>query len=70
MVQPTPLYHVNGGKHLSDETDGVQCAQCSAWLGQVRAVASTPSGTKFFCKMEPGDKAEDSCYLQWKMRRH
>ena len=66
MVQPTLLHHVNGG----EPEVGVQCAQCGAWLGDQRAVASTPGGVKFFCKMESGDKPQDSCYLQWKMRRH
>jgi len=69
MVQPTPLYHVNGGKP-SDETDAVQCENCKAYLGNERAVASSPSGAKFFCKQEPGDKPEDSCYLQWRRRQH
>ncbi len=67
MVQPTPLYHVNGGE---PQPDGVKCANCGTWLGTERAVASSPSGTKFFCKQEPGDKLEDSCYLQWRRRHH
>jgi len=66
MVQPTPLHHVNGG----NPELGVQCANCGAWLGDERAVASTANGARFFCKMEPGDKPEDSCYLQWRMKRH
>lgn len=65
MVQPTPLRHVNGG-----EPAALQCSNCGTYLGDERAVASTPGGAKFFCKMEPDDKPEDSCYLQWMRRRH
>lgn len=66
MVQPTPLHHVNGGEPAL----GVQCANCSTWLGAERAVAHTHAGPKFFCKMEPGDNPQDSCYLQWKLKHH
>jgi hypothetical protein len=65
MVQATPLHHVNGGAQQP-----LQCAHCQTYLGNERAVANTPGGVKFFCKMEPGDNPQDSCYLQWKMRRH
>lgn len=65
MVQPTPLHHVNGGAPLG----GYQCTNCGTNLGNERAVASTPSGAKFFCKQESGDNPQDSCYLQWR-RRH
>lgn len=68
MVNPTPLYRVNG-KSEGDETDAVQCYNCGAWLGHERAVAHTPAGPKFFCKMDPGDDPQYSCYLQWKTRR-
>ncbi len=66
MVQPTPLHHVNGG----DKNTGVQCSNCNTWLGNDRVVASSPHGTKFFCKQEPGDNPHDSCYLQWRRRQH
>lgn len=65
MVQPTPLHYVNGGEPLA-----ITCTNCGTMLGEERAVASTPSGAKFFCKMEHGDKVEDSCYLQWRRRHH
>lgn len=65
MVQPTPLHYVNGGAPQI-----IQCGHCGTVLGNERAVASTPGGTKFFCKMEPEDNPNDSCYLQWKRRRH
>lgn len=71
MATVTPLHHVNGGdRREADETDAKQCANCGTWLGNERAVANTPGGVKFFCKMEPGDNPADSCFLQWKMRRH
>lgn len=72
MVQATPLFHVNGHS-ASDTMTGVQCANCNAWLGKERAVASSPGGTKFFCKQDPEDVQEgriDSCYLQWRRRHH
>lgn len=47
---------------------GYQCANCGTNLGNERAAASTPEGVKFFCKMERGDKPEDSCYLQWQQK--
>ena len=65
MVQATPLHHVNGC-----EPKAIQCANCHTYLGDERAVAHTPSGVQFFCKMEPDDRVEDSCYLQWKIRHH
>lgn len=65
MVQATPLHHVNGGQPMA-----IQCANCNTFLGNERAIANTPGGVKFFCKMESDDKPEDSCYLQWKMRHH
>lgn len=70
MVQPTPLRHVNGGEPLPE---GAQCANCGAWLGSERAVASSPGGTKFFCKQDPEDVREgrlDSCYLQWRRKQN
>lgn len=70
MGTVSPLHHINGGTHAPDETTAVQCSNCRAYLGSERAVAYHPTGAKFFCKMEPGDKAEDSCYLQWRMRHH
>ena len=69
MGTVSQLHHVNGGTP-SDETDAKQCANCNAWLGQERAVASSPGGTRFFCKQEPGDQPQDSCYLQWRRRQH
>lgn len=65
MVQPTPLHYVNGG-----EPQVIACANCNAPLGDERAVAHTPGGVKFFCKMGEDEKVEDSCFLRWKMRRH
>lgn len=65
MVQATPLHHVNGGEHTQ-----VTCTQCGTLLGSERAVASSASGTKFFCKQEHGDNPNDSCYLQWRRRHH
>lgn len=59
----TPL-HVNGGLQV------IECSNCGTTLGDVRAVSTTPSGVRFFCKMEQGDKPEDSCFNQWRMRRH
>lgn len=47
---------------------GYQCANCGANLGAERAAASTAEGVKFFCKMERGDKVEDSCFLNWQKR--
>lgn len=69
MGTVSALHHVNGGTP-SDEPNAKQCSNCNTWLGKERAVANTPQGPRFFCKMEPGDKPEDSCYLQWKMRRN
>ena len=66
MGTVSALHHVNGG----EPEVGVQCAFCQTLLGNERAVANTPGGVKFFCKMEPGDQPENSCFLQWKMRRH
>lgn len=66
MVQPTPLYHVNGGQPAI-----ITCANCGAQLhdGNDRACANTPGGPRFFCKADP-EHPQDSCYLQWKARRH
>lgn len=47
---------------------GYQCANCGTHLGSERAAANTAAGVKFFCKMERGDKPEDSCYLQWQQK--
>lgn len=69
MSGVTQLHRVNGGTP-SDETDAKQCENCKTWLGKERAVASSPSGTKFFCKQEPGDSPHDSCFLQWRRKRH
>lgn len=60
-----PLRHVNGG-----EPHVTKCANCGTPLGNERAVASTPGGPRFFCKHEPGDAPEYSCYLQWQRSRH
>lgn len=65
MVEATPLHYVNGGMPQAPV-----CSHCGTALEYDRAVAQTPGGVKFFCKMEPGDKVEDSCYLRWKIRRH
>lgn len=67
MVQLTPLFHVNGGE---PKPEGVQCAHCGTWLGSERAIANTPGGPRFFCKMEPEDNPQDSCYLQWRLLRN
>lgn len=48
---------------------GYVCANCGTHLGKVRAAAHTTEGVKFFCKMAPGDKIEDSCFLDWR-RKH
>lgn len=45
--------------------EGYVCANCGVNLGDVRAVARTTWGVKFFCKQETGDSKEDSCYRQW-----
>jgi len=67
MAQPTPLYHANGGEHYVPT-----CAFCGASLvdERERAAAHSVSGTKFFCRMEPGTQADDSCYMQWRRRQH
>jgi hypothetical protein len=58
------LHHVNGGSpHV------LTCHHCTTTLGDERAVANTPSGPKYFCKMESGSNPFDSCYNQWR-RRH
>lgn len=54
------LRHVNGGV--------IQCANCLAYLGNQRAIATTEHGVKFFCKMEPDDQPTESCYLQWRRK--
>jgi hypothetical protein len=58
------LHHVNGGEPML-----VQCASCKTVLTdeRERCAASTPSGTRFFCKADP-EHPQDSCYLQWKRR--
>ena len=66
MATVTSLHQVNGG----NADQAVQCANCGAWLGNERAVASFPSGPKFFCKQEQGDKLEDSCYLAYRRKFH
>ncbi len=68
MVQPVPLHHVNGG-HREAPLE-ICCSNCGTTLGNERAVASSPTGTKYFCKQEPGDNPHDSCYLQWRRRHH
>lgn len=60
-----PLPYVNG------LPEPLHCAQCGTELGNERAAARDASGrTKFFCKQEPGENPQDSCYLQWRMRHH
>lgn len=54
------LHHINGG--------AIQCGFCQTYLGDVRAVASINGMVVFFCKAEPDDKPEDSCYLQYRRR--
>lgn len=54
------LRHVNGGV--------IQCSNCLAYLGNTRAVATTPQGVLFFCRMEEGDTPSESCYLQWRRK--
>jgi mono/diheme cytochrome c family protein len=56
-----PLHKVNG-----DGEFGVVCANCHMPLGKERAVASSLSGPKFFCKQERD--VIDSCYLQWRRK--
>lgn len=57
----TPLHQVNGGT--------ITCQQCGMELGDERAVANTPFGPRFFCKMENGDNPEYSCYTVWRRSR-
>jgi hypothetical protein len=64
MVQPTPLHYVNGGEPLQ-----ISCANCGTVLGNERCVTSTPGGPKFFCKADP-EQTEDSCFNQWRRKRH
>ncbi len=65
MAEPTPLHYANGGNPMA-----AHCANCGVLLGTERAVASTVGGPRFFCKYEPGDNPEYSCYNQWKRSRH
>lgn len=60
MPEVQELRQVNGGV--------IQCANCLAYLGNERAVSSTPQGVRFFCKMEPDDQPTESCYLQWRRK--
>lgn len=62
MPEVQELRHVNGGV--------ITCASCGTMLGDERAVATTPGGVKFFCRMEPDSNPEDSCYLTWRRLRH
>lgn len=64
MGTVSPLHKVNG------DSPPLQCGNCAAFLGDVRAVAHTRGGVKFFCKQEPEDKPEDSCFLQWARRQN
>lgn len=65
MGTVSPLHYANGGPPVV-----IKCASCGTELGNERAVANTPAGPRFFCKQEPGDSPEYSCYLQWKRSRH
>lgn len=47
---------------------GYVCSNCGTNLGDERCAAHTAEGPKFFCKMERGDKPEDSCFLQWRQK--
>ncbi len=58
------LHYVNGGLPQVS-----LCHQCGTVLENEKAVANTPAGPKYFCKMEPNTNPFDSCYNQWR-RRH
>lgn len=53
---------MNGNEPLS-----VSCHNCGEALWQEKAVASTPAGTRYFCKADP-EHPQDSCYLQYRRR--
>jgi len=62
MVQPTPLYYVNGGTPTVPS-----CANCGVTLADDRDRCSARGS--FFCRADP-EHPEDSCLMQWRRRQH
>jgi hypothetical protein len=54
---------------LFDLSPQPKCHHCHTIIDGVPAVASTPGGSKTFCRMEPGTNPADTCYNQYRRCR-